>query len=37
MATQNGTPGVDPDFNQFMKLPGDSIQAKVESAAKQNK
>jgi hypothetical protein len=37
MAIQNGTPGVDPDFDEFFKLPGDTIEAKIESAVKKSK
>ncbi|KAL4537156.1 hypothetical protein Ndes2526B_g04932 [Nannochloris sp. 'desiccata'] len=37
MATQNGSHGVDPDFDEFSKLPGDTIEAKIESAVKKSK
>jgi hypothetical protein len=40
MATSksNGdTHGVDADFQEFLNLPGDSIEGKIESAVKKNK
>jgi len=37
MAVQNGNHGVDPEFDMFSKLPGDTIEAKIESAVKKSK